>query len=38
MNAISDLSFTKERPSFSNEEMKELAARLSLAFDRQYKK
>jgi histidine triad (HIT) family protein len=37
MNTISDLSFTKERPSFSNEEMKELATRLSLAFNKKYK-
>jgi len=32
MNAISDLSFTNERPVFSSEEMTELAKRLSSAF------
>jgi len=32
MNAISDLSFTNERPLFSSEEMAELAKRLSTAF------
>jgi len=32
MNAISDLSFTNERPIFSSEEMAELAKRLSTAF------
>lgn len=32
MNAISDLSFTNERPAISSEEMAKLAKRLSSAF------
>lgn len=34
MNAISDLAFTNPRPSFSNEELNELAGRLRLRMSR----